>query len=185
MRLCGRRKAQNLLASSRQRLRRPYCDKDPAWLLERRQEPKPARFLQNGVGRVYNQNGYEDVEGVYHRGEAGVGFFVACGDAAKRLYPAKVILDQMTPFIFLSVVAVGAFGSLSRRDDRLGDVTREELSLFVGVESFVTEKRAASYAVHELVDEIDVVTLAGNQGEGDEISQGVDECADLCRQSAT
>jgi hypothetical protein len=28
------------------------------------------------------------------------------------------------------------------------------------------------------------VTLAGNQDEGDEISQGVDECADLCRQSA-
>jgi hypothetical protein len=54
----------------------------------------------------------------------------------------------------------------------------------VGVESFVAEKRAASDAVHELVDEIDVVTLAGNQDEGDEISQGVGECADLCRQSA-
>ena len=97
---------------------------------------------------------------------------------------AKEILDQMAPFIFLSVVAVGAFGSLSRRDDRLGAITREELSHLVGVESFVAEKRAASDAVHELVDQIDVVTLAGNQDEGDEISQGVDECADLCRQSA-
>ena len=38
---------------------------------------------------------------------------------------AKEILDQMAPFIFLSFVAVGAFGSLSRRDDRLGAVTRE------------------------------------------------------------
>jgi hypothetical protein len=87
-------------------------------------------------------------------------------------------------YIFLPVVAVGAFGSLSRRDDRLGAVTREELSHLVGVESFVAEKRAASDAVHELIDEIDVVTLAGNQNEGDEIAQGVDECADLCRQSA-
>ena len=133
---------------------------------------------------LQSERGYEDVDGVYHRGEAGVGFFVAGGDAAKRLYPAKEILDQMAPFIFLSVVAVGAFGSLSRRDDRLGAVMREELSHLVGVESFVAEKRAASDAVHELVDEIDVVTLAGNQDEGDEISQGVDECADLCRQSA-
>ena len=133
---------------------------------------------------LQSERGYEDVDGVYHRGEAGVGFFVAGGDAAKRLYPAKEILDQMAPFIFLSVVAVGAFGSLSRRDDRLGAVMREELSHLVGVESFVAEKRAASDAVHELVDEIDVVTLARNQDEGDEISQGVDECADLCRQSA-
>ena len=73
---------------------------------------------------LQSERGYEDVDGVYHRGEAGVGFFVAGGDAAKRLYPAKEILDQMAPFIFLSVVAVGAFGSLSRRDDRL-DAERE------------------------------------------------------------
>ena len=37
---------------------------------------------------------------------------VAGGDAAKRLYPSKEIIDQMAPNIFLSVVAVGAFGSL-------------------------------------------------------------------------
>src|ERR1019366_2403456 len=60
---------------------------------------------------LQSERGYEDVDGVYHRGEAGVGFFVAGGDAVKRLYPAKEILDQMAPFIFLSVVAVGAFGS--------------------------------------------------------------------------
>jgi pimeloyl-ACP methyl ester carboxylesterase len=41
---------------------------------------------------------------------------------------------------------------------------REELSHLVGVESFVAEKRAASDAVHELVDEIDVVTLGLSMG---------------------
>src|SRR6202171_1506918 len=118
------------------------------------------RFSISGAATItaraclQSERGYEDVDGVYHRGEAGVGFFVAGGDAAKRLYPAKEILDQMAPFIFLSVVAVGACGSLSRRDDRLGAVMREELSHLVGVESFVAEKRAASDAVHELVEEI-------------------------------
>jgi len=28
-------------------------------------------------------------------------FFVAGGDAPERLYPAKEILDQMAPFVFL------------------------------------------------------------------------------------
>src|SRR3974390_3254462 len=111
-----------------------------------------------------------DVDGVNHGRKTDVGFFVAGGDAPERFYPAKEILDQMAPFVFLSVVTVGAFGSLSRRNDRLDAFRREELTHLVGVESFVAEKRIASDAVHELVDEIDIVTMAGNQNESDEIA---------------
>jgi len=35
--------------------------------------------------------------------------------------------------LYLSVVAVGAFGSLSRRDDRLGAVMREELDASLAI----------------------------------------------------
>ncbi len=56
---------------------------------------------------------------------------------------------------------------------------------FVGVEGFVAEKCAANDAVHELFNEIDVVTLAGDQHEFDEIAQSIDERANLCRQAAS
>jgi hypothetical protein len=118
---------------------------------------------------------YDDIDRIYHGGKARVGFFITGGDAAKSFDFAKEILNQMTPFVFLLVVFVAAFCSLARRDDRFDFPCGEEVAHFVGVKGLVAEKRAASDTIHKQVDEIDVVTLAGKQHEGDKIAQSIDE----------
>ncbi len=97
------------------------------------------------------------------------------GDAARSFEFAEEILNQMTPFVVLPVVCAAAFCSLARRDDRFDFPCGEEVAHFVGVKGLVAEKRAASDTIHEHAGEIDAVTLAGNQHEGDEIAQSIGE----------
>ncbi|MGB6981458.1 MAG: hypothetical protein WBD78_02995 [Methylocella sp.] len=136
---------------------------------------KKAAPFHDSRACLQSYRGYDDIDRIYHGGKARAGFFMTGGDAARSFEFAEEILNQMTPFVVLPVVCAAAFCSLARRDDRFDFPCGEEVAHFVGVKGLVAEKRAASDTIHEHAGEIDAVTLAGNQHEGDEIAQSIGE----------
>ena len=120
---------------------------------------------------------------VDHRGEASIGLFVACGDAAKRFDLAEEVFDQMAPPVFLPVVRGMPACPLAKRDDSFDMSSRQALAQPMGVERFVSDKGQAINAGHENVKTRDIVAMARQQHEADQIAKRIDERRDLRRRT--
>ena len=107
-----------------------------------------------------------------HRGETNVGLFVSCANASKRLELAEEVFDEMAPPIFLPIVRGMPARSLAQRDD----------GFYLG--PLIPDKGQAIDASNESVKTRDVVAMAWQQHEADQIAESIDERRDLRRPAA-
>ena len=121
---------------------------------------------------------------VDHGREAGIGFFVARGDASKRLDGAEEVFDKVAPLVLFRVVRGVSTGSLAQRNDSLDACAGQALAQPAGIECLVADECQAGDAGHENIKAGDVMPLARQQHEADEIAERVDERCNLRRQAA-
>ena len=121
---------------------------------------------------------------VNHRGEAGIGFFIARGDASKRLDGAEEVFDQVAPLVLFRVMCGVPGGTLAQRNDSLDACASQMLAQPVGIERLVADAGEAGDAGDENVKAGDVVTLARQEHEADQIAERIDERRNLRRQAA-
>jgi hypothetical protein len=126
----------------------------------------------------------DDGNEVDHSSEAGIGLFVAGGDASKRLDGAEEVLDEMAPLVFFRVMRGVSSGPLAQWNDSLGAVRSQPLAQPVSIERLVADDGKACDAVHESIEACDVVTLARQQQEAHRIAECIDEGCNLRRQAA-
>ena len=88
---------------------------------------------------------------VDHRCEAGIGLFVARGDASERLDGAEEVFDEVAPLVFFRVMRGVSSGSLAQRDDSLDASARQARAQPAGIESLVADEGQAGDAGHENV----------------------------------
>lgn len=89
----------------------------------------------------------------------------------------------MTPSVFAGVVLVMSSGALSQRNDRLDSCTCQAIAQPVGIEGLVADHGQTGNTGHENVKACDVVLLARQKSETDEVTEGVDQRRDLRRQA--
>src|SRR5712691_2968407 len=126
----------------------------------------------------------DDSDEVDHRGEAGIGFFVARGDASKRLDLAEEVFDEMTPLVFFPVVRGVSGGSLAQGNDSFDAVVSQTLAQPVRIECLVADKGQAGDAGHTNVKTCDVVMLAWQEHKADQIAERINERRNLRGQAA-
>ena len=117
-------------------------------------------------------------------GEAFVGLLVARGNASKGLYAAEEVFDEMPPLVFFPVVLGISAGPLAERDDGLHVVGAQSFAQPAGIKSLVADQGQAIDAGHESVEAGDVVPLARQEYEADQIAERIDDHGDLRRQAA-
>ena len=121
---------------------------------------------------------------VNHRGEAGIGLFVARGDASKRLDGTEEVFNEVAPLVLFRVMRGVSSGPLAQRNDRLDASAGQALAQPAGIECLVADKSQAGDAGHENVKAGDVVTLARQEHEAHQIAKRIDERRNLRRQAA-
>lgn len=126
----------------------------------------------------------DDGDEVYHGGEAGVGLFIACGDASKRFDGAEEVFDEVTPLVLFRVVRGVSSRSFAQRNDRLDVAASQTFAQPVRIERLVADQGQAGDPGHENVKTCDVVTLARQKHEADQIAERIDERRNLRRQTA-
>ena len=117
-------------------------------------------------------------------GEAFVGLLVAPGNASKGFYAAEEVFDEMPPLVFFSVMLRISAGSLAERNDGLHVVGAQSFTQPAGIKSLVADQGQAMDAGHESVKAGDVVPLAWQEHEADQIAERIDDDRDLRRQAA-
>ena len=117
-------------------------------------------------------------------GEAPVGLLIACGNASKGFYAAEEVFDEMPPLVFFSVMRGISAGSLAERNDGLHVVGAQSFAQPAGIKSLVTDQGQAMDAGHESVKAGDVVPLARQEHEADQIAERIYDDRDLRRQAA-
>ena len=122
---------------------------------------------------------------MHHGSEAGVGFVVAGGDAAKFLEPLEAVLDEMSPLIHLGIVRDRRLAVRLGWDDGEGSPLAQFCAQGIVVECLVANEGGEIDACYERLDADTVVALAGKKDEAGQIAQRVDERDDLGRQAAT
>jgi hypothetical protein len=117
--------------------------------------------------------------------KAGVGLFVAGGDASECLETTEEVLDQMAPLVHFGIMrdAAGAVGF--GWDDRCGSAFIECGAQPVVVEGLVTDQRLKIEAGDQRLDTDAVVTLAGQEDKANEIAEGIDQSHDLGSETAS
>jgi hypothetical protein len=123
-------------------------------------------------------------DNVNHRGEAGVGLFVARGDASKRLDGTEEVFDEVAPLVLFRVMRGVSSGPLAHRNDRLDASAGQALAQPAGIECLVADNSQAGDAGHENVKAGDVVTLARQEHEAHQIAKRIDERRNLRGQAA-
>ena len=121
---------------------------------------------------------------VNHRGEAGIGLFVARGDASKRLDGTEEVFNEVAPLVLFRVMRGVSSGPLAQRNDRLDASAGQALAQPAGIECLVADKSQAGDAGHENVKAGDVVTLARQEHEAHQIAKRIDERRNLRGQAA-
>jgi hypothetical protein len=116
--------------------------------------------------------------------EAPVGLLIARGNASKGFYAAEEVFDEMPPLVFFSVMLGISAGSLAERNDRLHVVGAQSFAQPAGIKSLVADQGQAMDAGHESVKAGDVVPLAWQEHEADQIAERIDDDRDLRRQAA-
>ncbi len=90
----------------------------------------------------------------------------------------------MAPLVLFRIVCGVPGGSIAQGNDRLDVVVRQTLAQPMGVERLVTDEGQARDAGHECVKACDVVMLAWQEHEADQIAERIDERRNLRRQPA-
>jgi hypothetical protein len=121
---------------------------------------------------------------VDHRGEASIGLFVSRGDAAKRFDLTEEVFDEMTPFVFVLVMRGMPAGPLAKRDDSLNVGVRQAVAQPVRVERLVADEGQAIDASHKSIEACDVVAMARQQHEADQVAERIHDRRDLRRPTA-
>ena len=80
---------------------------------------------------------------VNHRGEAGIGLFVARGDASKRLDGTEEVFNEVAPLVLFRVMRGVSSGPLAQRNDRLDASAGQALAQPAGIECLVADKSQA------------------------------------------
>ena len=117
-------------------------------------------------------------------GEALVGLLVARGNASKGFYAAEEVFDEMPPLVFFSVMLGISAGPLAERNDRLHVVGAQSFAQPAGIKSLVADQGQAMDTGHESIKAGDVVPLAWQEHEADQIAERNDDHRDLRRQAA-
>ena len=132
-----------------------------------------------------HSSGPEDYgDDVDHRREAGIGLFVARGDAPERLDGAEEVFDEVAPLVFFRVMRGVSIGSRAQRDDSLHACAVQALAQPASIECLVADESQAGDAGHENIKTGDVVTLPRQEHEAHQIAERVDERCNLRRQAA-
>ncbi len=121
---------------------------------------------------------------VDHGGEARISLFVARGNAPKPFHLTEEIFDEMTPCVFVLVVRGMPVGSLAKRDDSLNVSTRQAVAQPTCVERLVADEGQAIDAGHKSIEACDVVAMARQQHEADQIAERIYDGRDLRRPTA-
>ena len=121
---------------------------------------------------------------VDHGGEARISLFVARGNAPKPFHLTEEIFDEMTPCVFVLVMRGMPVGSLAKRDDSLNVSTRQAVAQPTCVERLVADEGQAIDAGHKSIEACDVVAMARQQHEADQIAERIYDGRDLRRPTA-
>jgi hypothetical protein len=121
---------------------------------------------------------------VDHGGEARISLFVARGNASKPFHLTEEIFDEMTPFVLVLVMRGMPAGPLAKRDDSLNVSARQAVAQPVRVERLVADESQAIDASHKSIEACDVVAIARQQHEADQIAERVYDGRDLRRPTA-
>ncbi len=119
-----------------------------------------------------------------HGLKALVGFVCAHGDTLELLELAEEVLDQMTPFVHLGVDLERRGAARMLRDHDLSAALVEIGDDVVAVEGLVGDQGAERDALDQRRDPHRVEALSRQQGESDEVAQGIGESQDLGRHAA-
>jgi len=90
----------------------------------------------------------------------------------------------MPPLVFFPVVLGISAGPLAERDDGLHVVGAQSFAQPAGIKSLIADQGQAIDAGHESVEAGDVVPLARQEYEADQIAERIDDHRDLRRQAA-
>ena len=126
----------------------------------------------------------DDTDEVDHRGKAGIGLFIARGDASKRLDGAEEVFDEVAPLVLFRIVRRVSSGPLAQRNDRLDVAASQSFAQPVRIERLVADQGQAGDAGHENVKTRDVVTLARQEHKADQIAERIDQRRNLGCQTA-
>ena len=119
-----------------------------------------------------------------HRGEAGIGFLVACGHSTELFEVSEEIFDQMAPAIPMKV-AVDDLGPIRFwRDDSDGAAFVQRGAQPIDIEGYVGQQRVEVDILDQWLDADTVMTLARHQDEAHKIAQRIDQRHDLGCQAA-
>ena len=90
----------------------------------------------------------------------------------------------MTPFVFVPVVRGMPAGPLAKRDDSLNVSVRQAVAQPVRVERLVADENQAIDANHKSIEARDVVSMARQQHEADQVAERIHDRRDLRRPTA-
>ena len=71
----------------------------------------------------------------------------------------------MAPFVLLAIIVDKLGGAFALRNDRLDPILCQTRAQRLGVKGLVAEEGFAVDTLQQITDRLDVVTLAGQQGE--------------------
>ncbi len=114
----------------------------------------------------------------------GISLFIACGDTSKAFHLTEEIFDEMTPLVFVPVMRGMPAGALAKRNDGLNMSPCQALAQPVGVERLVADKGQTVDAGQKSIEARDVVAIARQQHEADQIAERIDDRRNLRRPAA-
>jgi hypothetical protein len=147
-------------------------------------QPAPLRLYLNTRACLHSpcpEDGGDEIE---DGGEALVGLLVARGNASKGFYAAEEVFDEMPPLVFFSVMLGISAGPLAERNDGLHVVGAQSFAQPAGIKSLIADQGQAMDTGHESVKADDVVPLARQEHEADQIAERIYDHRDLRRQAA-
>jgi hypothetical protein len=119
-----------------------------------------------------------------HGGEAGIGLLIARGDASKRFQRTEEVLDEVAPLVFFGIMRGVSRGPLAQGNHSLDAAVSQLLAQPVRIERLVADQGETGNARHEHVHAGDIVSLAGQKNETDQIAEPIDERCNLGGQAA-
>jgi hypothetical protein len=91
----------------------------------------------------------------------------------------------MPQLVFISVMRRTSAGPLAERNDGLHVVGAQPFAQPAGIKSLIADQGQVIDAVYESVEAADVVPLAWQRHEADQLAKRIDDHRDLRRQAAT
>ena len=120
-----------------------------------------------------------------HGGEAGVGFVVACCDAAKLFEIAEEVFHQMAPAVHCEVAEDRVFAvGLGRDNRRLAGLGERLEHPRLGIERLVGDQRVGGKVGQQGVGALQIMRLPRREREPSRVAERVNRGVDLGAQAA-